>query len=99
MSGANLPRVVALLPAWNSATFIEPTLESLAAQTYGNLEVLISDDASSDATAELCTCFAAGRPQFRLMRQARRQGWIGNVNALLREARADYLFLDRKSTL
>ena len=92
MSGANLPRVVALLPAWNSATFIEPTLESLAAQTYGNLEVLISDDASSDATAELCTCFAAGRPQFRLMHQARRQGWIGNVNALLREARADYLF-------
>lgn len=93
MSGAaRLPRVVALLPAWNSATFIGPTLESLAAQTYGNLEVLISDDASSDGTADVCTRFVAAHPQFRLMRQARRQGWIGNVNVLLREAQADYLF-------
>jgi glycosyltransferase involved in cell wall biosynthesis len=91
-AAAGAPRVVALLPAWNSATFIEPTLESLAAQTYGNLEVLISDDASSDGTAELCTRFVAGRPQFQLTRQTRRQGWIGNVNALLRQARAEYLF-------
>jgi glycosyltransferase involved in cell wall biosynthesis len=92
MSGASVPRVVALLPAWNSASFIGPTLESLAAQTYGNLEIIISDDASSDDTAELCARFIAQRPQFRLMRQTRRQGWIGNVNALLGEARGDYLF-------
>ena len=52
--GATLPRAVALLPARNAESFIEPVLESLAAQTYPNLEVLISDDASTDRTAEIC---------------------------------------------
>ena len=89
---AGSPRVAALLPAWNSAAFIEPTLEALAAQTYGSLEVLISDDASTDETHEICARFVLTHPRFRLMRQAKRQGWVGNVNALLREAEADYFF-------
>ena len=91
-ANGGLPRVVALLPAWNAAAFIERTLESLAAQTYGNLEVLISDDASADDTAAICARFAATQAQFRLIRQTRRQGWIGNVNLLLRQARADHFF-------
>lgn len=87
-----LPRAVALMPAWNSAAFIERTLEALAAQTYTNLEVLISDDASTDHTAEICSRFVARYPKFRLLRQLKRQGWIGNVNALLRKASGDYFF-------
>lgn len=94
MSGINsrLPRVVALMPAWNSAAFIERTLEALSAQTYRSLEVLISDDASTDNTATICAEFVAKHPQFRLLRPAERQGWIGNVNALLRQAKGDYFF-------
>jgi len=88
----DLPRVVALMPAWNSAPFIEHTLQALAAQTYGNLEILISDDASTDDTVQICARFVASHPQFRLIRQTRRQGWVGNVNALLREARGRHLF-------
>ena len=86
------PRVVACLPSWNAAAFIEPVLRSLDAQTYPNLKVLISDDASSDATWEICTEFARGRPRFHLHRQAVNRGWLGNVNWLLREADGEYLF-------
>jgi glycosyltransferase involved in cell wall biosynthesis len=88
----SLPRVAALMPVWNSAGFIAQTLESLDAQTYGNLEVFISDDSSADNTAEICAAFVATRPHFRLTRQTTRLGWIRNVNWLLREARADYFF-------
>ena len=85
-------RVVALLPAWNAAAFIEPVLQSLAAQTHANLQVLVSDDASSDGTGALCERFAVGRPAFVVHRQAVNRGWVGNVNWLLGAADGDYFF-------
>ena len=87
-----LPRAVALTPAWNAEAFIAPVLESLAAQTYPDFRILISDDASTDRTAEICASFAATHPDVRLIRQPRNLGWIGNVNALLRAAEGDYFF-------
>ena len=91
MPGAVPPRVVALVPAWKASAFIVATLDALAAQTYPNLEILISDDASPDDTAALCERFAARDARFRVIRQPRNLGWTKNVNALLREARGDYL--------
>lgn len=88
--GASLPKVVALMPAWNAENFIFPVLESLAAQNYPNLEILISDDASTDRTVEICEQFKAQHTNFRLIRQPRNLGWIGNVNALLEEAEGEY---------
>lgn len=85
------PRVVALVPTWNASAFVAATLDALAAQTYGNLEILVSDDASTDDTAEVCEGYAARDPRFRVVRQPRNLGWTGNANALLREARGDYL--------
>lgn len=87
-----LPRVVALVPAWNSSTFIEQTLESLAGQTWRNLRVIVSDDASPDNTADLCESFAKCHRGFRVIRQPDNVGWVGNVNALLDMARGDLLF-------
>ena len=92
MEPKSLPAVVALVPAWRSAAFIRETLDSLAAQTYSNLRILISDDASPDNTAEVCEAFSAGRPNVRVSRQPKNLGWIGNVNSLLREALGDYYF-------
>jgi glycosyltransferase involved in cell wall biosynthesis len=83
---------MALLPAWRAERFIESTLEALAAQTYGNLHILISDDASPDSTAELCEAFAVRTPRTRVIRQTRNLGWVGNSNALLQAAQRDYYF-------
>jgi glycosyltransferase involved in cell wall biosynthesis len=87
------PRVIALVPTWKAAAFIDATLDALAAQTCRGLEFLISDDASPDETASICERRAARDPRFRVIRQPRNLGWTGNVNALLAEARdrADYL--------
>jgi glycosyltransferase involved in cell wall biosynthesis len=93
--GASPPRVLALIPTWKAAEFLDRTLDTLAAQTCPGLEFLVSDDASPDETAAICARRAAQDPRFRLIRQPKNLGWVGNVNALLREAahagRADYL--------
>jgi glycosyltransferase involved in cell wall biosynthesis len=87
------PRVAALVPARTAAAFIRETLDALAAQSFPNLEILISDDASPDDTAAICEAYAARDSRFRVIRQPQRLGWTGNVNALLREARGDYLLI------
>lgn len=86
------PRAIALVPTWNAESFIDATLATLAAQTFPAFEVLISDDASTDATASICERWAARDARFRLLRQNTRLGWVGNTNALLRAARGDYFF-------
>lgn len=88
----DMPLVVACLATWNGEPFIEDTLASLAAQTYPNLKVLISDDASTDNTLAICERFANKDSRFYLLRQAKRSGWVGNVNLLLKAARGDYFF-------
>ena len=90
MSGAARPKVVALVPVWRAAAFLAATLDRLAAQVYPNLEILISDDASPDESAAIGEAYAARDWRFRVLKQPRNLGWVGNVNALLAEARGDY---------
>jgi len=87
-----MPGVVALVPAYNAAGFITETLRSLAAQTYGNLRVIVSVDRSDDDTAAHCTAFARHDPRFTVIVQPERLGWVGNTNALLRLAADQYAF-------
>jgi glycosyltransferase involved in cell wall biosynthesis len=91
-SDKDYPLVVACLAAWNGESFIADTLASLAAQTYPNLKVLISDDASTDNTAAICERFATGDFRFLLFRQPQRLGWVSNVNTLLYAVQSDYFF-------
>jgi glycosyltransferase involved in cell wall biosynthesis len=80
-----------MVPVWRAGGFIDDTLDALAAQSWSDFEVLISDDASPDDTAARCAARAAADPRFRLLRQPRNLGWVGNSNALLAAARGDYL--------
>ncbi len=83
--------VEALLPAWQAADFIRPTLDCLSAQTYRNLTVLVSVDQCDDATFDICKQHAERDPRFRVVRQTERLGYSGNCNFLLERSRADYV--------
>ena len=47
------PPVTIVVPAYQAAQTVGETLASLSAQTYGNLEIIVVDDGSSDGTAEI----------------------------------------------
>lgn len=85
------PRVTALVPVWRAAPFLRETLEHLERQTYEHLQVLISDDASPDESAAIAESFAKRDARFRVLRQPRNLGWVGNVNALLEASTGELL--------
>ena len=86
------PLVTALVPTYNGAAFILRTLESLAAQTWPNLEILIGDDCSTDDTLEVVRRFAAGRPNVRIVERDGNLGWLRNSNDLMARADGELMF-------
>lgn len=87
---AALPHVTVCIPVWNGARFVAETLASVARQTYPNLHVVISDDASTDGSAELCGSIAE-QHGFELIVQPERLGWVANCNFLLERAAGDFV--------
>lgn len=82
--------VTALVPAYQAADFIQPTLDSLSAQTHTELRVVVSVDACDDDTLAICQRHAQRDPRMRVVQQSSRLGWVGNSNFLLRQAPTDY---------
>jgi hypothetical protein len=67
--GADVPSVSVLLPVRDGATHLTECLDSLAAQTFEDFEVLAVDDGSRDATPRLLADRAARDPRIRVLRQ------------------------------
>lgn len=79
-----MPRASIVVPAFNAATTLGATLDALARQTFRDLEVVVVDDGSSDATGALVR--ARRDPRVRLVRQANR-GLAGARNTGIAHAR------------
>jgi glycosyltransferase involved in cell wall biosynthesis len=88
-----------MVPTFNGAAFVTETLASLAAQDYPALRVVVSDDASTDATADICAAFVSRDERFSMLRQPARLGWIGNSNALITRADGEYAFFAQHDDL
>jgi glycosyltransferase involved in cell wall biosynthesis len=85
-----VPRVSVVIPAYDSAAVIGRALRSVQAQTYGDWEVVVADDASSDDTAER----AAGAGA-RVVRSQRNLGPAGARNLALGAGSSELVaFLD-----
>ncbi|MDB5123517.1 MAG: glycosyl transferase [Mucilaginibacter sp.] len=79
------------MPAYNTAPFIAEAIESILAQTFTDFELLISDDASTDATFEIAQTFAKTDARIKVFKQAQNLGFVGNKNFLLQQASGDYI--------
>lgn len=84
------PLVSIGVPVFNGAPFLAQALDSLRAQTYQSLEIVISDNASTDDTEALCRALAAEDPRIRYHRSARNRGLVWNHRNALSLARGDY---------
>jgi hypothetical protein len=83
------PRISVLLPLRNEAQRVTPCLEGLRAQTPGDVEFLILDDRSEDATAEVVQQTVGADPRFRLLSGSPPPpGWLGKTWACQQLAEA-----------
>lgn len=83
--------VTVIVPVWNAGTTLATALRSLAEQTHAALEVLVVDDASTDASADVAAGFARADPRFRLIRQQANAGSYAARNRALAEARGEFV--------
>jgi glycosyltransferase involved in cell wall biosynthesis len=79
-----------VLPTYNRAAMIRPAVESCLAQTYENIEVLVVDDGSTDATPEIVRQIAERDSRVRYLRQENAK-LPAALNTGFRAARGDFL--------
>jgi hypothetical protein len=82
------PRVSIIAPMRNEARNVEAWLASALAQDPCVFEIIVSDDASEDATATIAERVARADPRVRVLRGAPPRGWVGKTAAADRGARA-----------
>lgn len=85
------PRVSAVLVAYNRSRELPATLDGILAQGFGDFELIVSDDCSTDATADVCAEYARRDSRVRYRRNPTNLRMPGNLNAALSEARGDYV--------
>ncbi len=93
-SQGEAPRLSVVIPAYNEEARLGRTLESVRAYLDGReeaYEVVVADDGSTDATAEIFMRFAQGRSHFRLLRLPHR-GKAFAVRAGVLAAQGDAIY-------
>lgn len=93
------PLISIVLPARDEAANIERCVRSLLAQSYPNLEIIVIDDGSTDATPRILARLAASDSRLRVVRGGKLpDGWTGKSHAIyvgVRYARGAWLlFVD-----
>lgn len=83
------PAVSVGMPVYNGAKYIREALDSLLAQTFSDFELIISDNASTDATQSICEEYAHRDPRVRYVRQVENKGAIANFRFVLECATAE----------
>jgi glycosyltransferase involved in cell wall biosynthesis len=80
------PKVIIGLPVYNGENYLQQALDSILAQTYDNLQVVIGDNASSDRTEEIIRAYAAKDARVLYYRHDRNIGAAPNYNFVFHKA-------------
>jgi glycosyltransferase involved in cell wall biosynthesis len=85
------PLISICIPTYNGEQYLQEALDSIAVQTYRNIEVIISDDASTDCTMEICKSFKENS-EFPVHIYAHHPAGIGaNWNHCIKKAKGEYI--------
>lgn len=75
-----MPQVSIGIPAYNGEKYLAEALDGLLAQSFGDFEIVISDNASTDRTAEICRSYQNKDQRIRYFRNERNMGAAWNHN-------------------
>lgn len=78
------------LPVYNAESTLNRVIETLLSQTFSNVELIISDNHSTDSTPQICQAFVERDPRVRYFRQEKNEGAVKNFKYVLDQATAPY---------
>lgn len=85
------PKISVLIPCYNREETISRCIESAATQDYENLEIIVSDNASTDATWELVSRLAEAHKRVKIFRNSENLGPFSNWRCCLKVATGDFV--------
>ena len=85
-----VPRLSVGLPVYNGEDLLPEAIEAILGQSYKDFELIISDNASTDRTAEICRRYSEEDSRVHYIRQSRNIGMIANHNFLVGIARGEF---------
>ena len=86
-----LPKISVLIPTYNYVRYLPEAIESVLEQDWRDLELLISDDCSTDGSGEVIAQYAAKDSRIRFQIHPTNLGMVQNWNWCLSEARGEYI--------
>ena len=87
---ADTPEVSVGLPVYNGEQYLHEAVQSILDQAFTDFELIISDNASTDRTGEICLDLASRDKRIRYIRQKRNIGAIRNYDYVVRVAKGKY---------
>lgn len=84
-------KVSVLIPTYNSEPHLSECLDSVLAQDFADMEILLTDDGSTDQTAKIIETYAVRDARIRWWQNPANLGIVGNHNEILRRAQGDYV--------
>lgn len=88
------PTVSVLVPTYNHSQFVAESLDSIISQDYENLEIIVSDDSSTDGAQEILSAYAERYPgKIKILLADSRVGISKNCNRAWKECSGKYVAL------
>lgn len=84
------PAITVGLPVHNGETYLAQALDAWLDQTFDDFDLIVSDNASTDATEEIARAYAAEDPRIQYVRNATNVGAAANFNQVFHLARSPY---------
>ena len=85
-----VPLISVGMPVYNGEKYLASAIESVMAQTMGDFELLIADNASVDGTEGICRDYASRDRRIVYLRNPVNVGAAGNYNLLFQRSKAEY---------
>jgi glycosyltransferase involved in cell wall biosynthesis len=85
-----IPKISVGMPVYNGERYLSSAIESVLNQSFGDFELIIADNASTDHTEAICREYALRDSRIRYIRNKVNIGAAGNYNLLFEQARAKY---------